>query len=418
MLTAWVPLCQPTDPGTRAGTTHRGDCPWCAASRRWNDGPVAAGRRALLPLVLATMASQALLVVLSPTLVAVAGELGASVGTVGQARSVTAAAAVLTSVALMSRADARGVRATVSLGAVLAVLACGAVAAAHSTAVFLAAHVLVGVALALLLSAGFGGMAVFERRSWAAGYLAAANSAAWVLVSPVVGYLTSTVSWRLAMAAPAVVALAALVASPAIVAPARRAAPARLTAAVRDRSARRWAGAELAADTGWTAVLTFSGAFFVERLGTSEAQVGWLLAGAAATHFVASSRAGVLGRRLAPRRLAVLGALWMAAVTPVMLGTRAAVPWAFAWFCVACLGAGVRTPASAALGIEQLPGHPATMMAARTAVTQSGYLLGAVGAGAVVSGPGYGALGWALAGVMVLAAALPAGFRAHRTAAA
>src|SRR5690606_41879276 len=54
---------------------------------------------------------------------------------------------------------------------------------------------------------------------WAAGYLAAANSAAWVLVSPVVGYLTSTVSWRLAMAAPAVVALAALVASPAIVAP-------------------------------------------------------------------------------------------------------------------------------------------------------------------------------------------------------
>lgn len=165
-------------------------------------------------------------------------------------------------------------------------------------------------------------------------------------------------------------------------------------------------------------MLTFSGAFFVERLGTSEAQVGWLLAGAAATHFVASNRAGVLGRRLAPRRLAVLGALWMAAVTPVMLGTRAAVPWAFAWFCVACLGAGVRTPASAALGIEQLPGHPATMMAARTAVTQSGYLLGAVGAGAVVSGPGYGALGWALAGVMVLAAALTAGVRDHRTAAA
>lgn len=376
---------------------------------------MAAGPRALVPFVLATMASQALLVVLSPTLVAVATDLDASVGTVGQARSVTAAASVLTSLLLASRADARSVRAMVSLGAVLAVVACGSVAAAPSTAVFLAAHTLVGVALALLLSGGFAGMAAFEHRSWAAGYLAAANSAAWVVVNPVVGFLTSTSSWRPAMAVPAVVALAALAASPAIRSPTRPGARASLGTALRDRSARRWAGAELAAYAGWTALLTFSGAYFVQRLGTSEAQVGWLLAGAAAAHLLASSRAGVLGRHVAPGRLAVLGALGIAAATPAMLATWDAVPWAFGWFCLAGLAAGVRTPASAALGIAQLPGHPSTMMAVRTAVTQGGYLVGAVGAGALVSGPGYAALGWALAGVLVLAAVLTARVSDPRT---
>jgi hypothetical protein len=41
----------------------------------------------LAPLALATMASQALLVVLGPIMVAVGADLGASVGAIGQARS-------------------------------------------------------------------------------------------------------------------------------------------------------------------------------------------------------------------------------------------------------------------------------------------------------------------------------------------
>src|SRR5687767_12575143 len=49
--------------------------------------------RMLTPLVLATMASQSLLVVLGPTIVAISRDLDTSVATVGQARSVTATVA-------------------------------------------------------------------------------------------------------------------------------------------------------------------------------------------------------------------------------------------------------------------------------------------------------------------------------------
>jgi len=72
-----------------------------------------------------------------------------------------------------------------------------------------------------------------------------------------------------------------------------------------------------------------------------------------------------------------------------MLGvTRSAVTAAMV-FCLIGMTAGVRTPASAGLGLEQLPGHPAVMMAARTATTQLGYLVGAVLGGALIAGPAY-----------------------------
>ena len=49
------------------------------------------------------MASQALLVVLAPTIVAVAADLEASVGAVGQARSITAGTAIAASAAIVWR---------------------------------------------------------------------------------------------------------------------------------------------------------------------------------------------------------------------------------------------------------------------------------------------------------------------------
>jgi hypothetical protein len=66
--------------------------------------------RALLPLVLATMAAQALLVVLVPTIVEVGREFGASVGTVSQARSVLAGAAIPSSLMMVRLLDRLGVR--------------------------------------------------------------------------------------------------------------------------------------------------------------------------------------------------------------------------------------------------------------------------------------------------------------------
>ncbi|HUO70693.1 MAG TPA: MFS transporter [Solirubrobacteraceae bacterium] len=361
----------------------------------------------LAPLVLATMASQALLVALSPTIVSIAGDLRTSVGAVGQARSVAAGIAIVASLAIVARVDSLGVRRLLGVGSVLGTIACAAVAFAPTLAVFLAAHVLVGLAFACLLSAGFAGVAAFgtERRPWAIGWVAGANALAWIVVNPIVGVLTEWLSWRAAQVVPAGIAVAALLASPAAaLAPSQPAAP--LAVLLGERSARRWLGAEVIAYAAWTALLTFAGAFFIERLGVPEAATGWLLATGAAAHLAGATKSGPLVSRVPRRRLVAGSALTMAILVFVLLGLTSAAPAAVATFCALALAAGIRSPASSGLGLEQLPGHPGAMMAARTAATQLGYLLGAIVGGAVISRGGYGTLGIVLALSMASSAVL------------
>ena len=66
-------------------------------------------RRLLLPLVLATIATQASIVVLTPLVVEIGRDFGASLGAVGLARSVLAAAAVAVSLAIGPLIDRAGV---------------------------------------------------------------------------------------------------------------------------------------------------------------------------------------------------------------------------------------------------------------------------------------------------------------------
>ncbi|MDF2093348.1 MFS transporter [Knoellia sp. 3-2P3] len=358
--------------------------------------------RMLSPLVLATMASQSLLVVLAPTMVAISTELRAPVATVGQARSVTALVSVTASLAITARADRLAVRTLLRTGSALAVVACGLVAASGSTAAFLSAHVLVGLAFAPLLSGGFAGIAAFgpDRRAWATGYVAGANALAWIVVNPLTSGLTARVSWRAAMAVPALIAVAALVtAGRAVPVPWGR-VPGRLLEPLTVTPARRWIVSEVTAFAAWTCLLTFSGAYFIEQLGVPEALAGWLLAAGAAAYLAASSGAGRMARRVPPRRLVWTSALVMAGLLPAMLSGPRSAELAAPLFCLIGFVAGIRTPASAGLALEQLPDHPAAMMAARTAATQSGYLVGAVVGGAVLAGPGYGALGVVLAVTM------------------
>ena len=84
----------------------------------------------LAPLALATMASQALLVVLGPIMVAVGADLGASVGAIGQARSVTAVVAIAVSASIANRVDTLGVSRLVAVGGAFAVTGCAAIASA------------------------------------------------------------------------------------------------------------------------------------------------------------------------------------------------------------------------------------------------------------------------------------------------
>jgi len=353
------------------------------------------------------MASQALLVALSPTIVAIADDLGISVGAVGQARSITAVVAIAASIGIAGRMDTMGVPRLLSIGAGLAIVASAAIALAPTLAAFLVAHVLVGVAFACLLTAGFAGVAAFppERKAWAIGYVVGANSLAWIVVNPAMGATTDALSWRAAEAIPATIAVAALVAARAAATAPTASGPWQLRTLLRERSARRWIGAETIAYGAWTALLTFIGAFFIQRLGVSEAAVGWLLASGAAAHFVASTRSGTLSDLLPRRRLVSAAALLMAVLLFVELrATGAAL--AVAIFCMAGLTAGIRMPVSSRLGLEQLPHHPGAMMAARTAATQLGYLLGAVIGGVVVAGAGYETLGIVLAIGMAASALL------------
>jgi predicted MFS family arabinose efflux permease len=362
----------------------------------------------LAPLLLATMASQALLVVLATTIAAIGTDLGAGVGAVGQARSITAGVAIITSVAIIGRLDSVGVPRVIALGAGMAILASVAVAAAPTLAAFLVAHILVGLAFAGLLSAGFAGVAAFspDRRAWAMGYVAGANSLAWIVVNPIVGVLTDSFSWRTAQVVPGAIALAALLTARAAASePARTTVPP-IRALLSKVSARRWIGAELIAYGAWTALLTFVAAFFIESLGVREAAVGWLLAGGAAAHFAASTHSARLVNLLGRRRVVAASALMMAAVLPFQLSITASTLAALALFCLIALAAGIRTPASGGLGLAQLPAHPGGMMAARTAATQLGYLLGAVIGGAVIATAGYRTLGFVLAAGMAISAAL------------
>jgi predicted MFS family arabinose efflux permease len=364
----------------------------------------------LTSLVMATMTSQAMLVVLAPTLVAVSRSFEVEVSSVGQARSIAAGVAVL-SAALVPRLLSRwGLRRLLVIGVAWAGLGSVTAAAAPSLPVYLAAHALVGVAIGTLLSVGFAGVAAFPERdrSWAMGYVASANALAWVVANPIIGALTEALSWRAGQLVPIGFAAAAL--ATAHMAPSLAQTPlpsGALRLVATTRGARRWAAAELLAYCAWAgALLTFIGAYFIERHGVGESLVGVLLAAGAAAYVFSSVRGGALAYRIRRRRLVLGPALAMCVLFAALFALDAHLWISFSLFCAIALLAGVRTPASAGLGMAQLPTHPGVMMAARTGTTQLGYLVGALSAGAVLAVADYKTLGFVLSAVMLASLAL------------
>ena len=365
--------------------------------------------RRLLPLVLATMASQGLLVVLTPIIVEVARDLGVSVGVVGQARSTFAGAAIVSSLVIAPLLDRLGVRLLLLWGAGLAIAGCAAVAASPSLAVFGSVQLLLGVGFACLMSAGFAGVAAFpvEDRPWAMGYLVGANGLAWVVVNPLAGVLTDLFSWRVAYTIPAMIALCVIAWA--------RAAPggnATVTSGVGLRgvlakpSARRWVLSEMISLFAWGAYLTFTGAFFIERYGLSESATGVLLALLAAAFFVVSVRVAPLLSHLPRSLLVAASALGMGAFIALQLGAQAAL-WVVLAAAFSCaIAGGIRLTVSSTLGLSQLPDQPGSIMAVRTAAIQMGYLLGGLVGGATLAWGGYAALGLLLGAATILSAAL------------
>jgi predicted MFS family arabinose efflux permease len=116
-----------------------------------------------------------------------------------------------------------------------------------------------------------------------------------------------------------------------------------------------------------------------------------------------------LTARFARRGLIWRAALGMGAMLAVIMNVTPAVAFTLCLFFVMALMAGIRSTASSALGLDQLPGQPGSMMAARTAGAQLGYMFGAVLGGAVLAVAGFGELGFVLLGGMAASALLIAG---------
>jgi YNFM family putative membrane transporter len=362
-------------------------------------------RRSLIPLVLATLAAQASIMVLAPIMVAIGRDLHASVSAIGQARTVMAAVAALASLRVGPLIDRVGVRPLITWGALLAVTGHAVTSAASGLPVFYAGHVFIGLGVACLLSGGFAGAGAWfheEDAPWALGYIVGSQSIAWIVGNPVIGVLTDAVSWRLAYAVPGIAALAALAA--ARLARVRRgeeqreAAPSGMTDVARDPAARAWTIAEFVAYSAWTAELTYIGAFYVKTYDVGESLVGFLLAIGSLAFLISTLGTDRLVRRLGGRRrrLVVTAALGMGSLVALIMNVTPGVAFTVGLFFLMALCAGVRSTSSSALALGLLPSQPGAMMAARTTSAQLGYTVGAMFGGVVLAVAGFGALGFFL----------------------
>jgi predicted MFS family arabinose efflux permease len=361
--------------------------------------------RLLLPLVLATIATQASLFTLVPLVVAIGDDFDASVSAVGQARAILSITAVLASLVVGPLIDRIGVRPLVLWGGALGIAGAAASAAAPSLPVFFAAQLLLGAAVACLLSAGFAGVAAYFGEAelpWAMGYVVGAQSIAWIAGNPLIGLLESAFSWRAGYAVPAAACLAALVAaagSPRGRTGSTDAAgtPSRgIRDVLADRSARSWTIAELTAYAAWAAELTYAGAFYIQTYDLDEATVGLLLAIGPFAFMAATLRTARLTETIPRRSLIVGSGLAMGATLCLFLNVTPAPAFSVAVIIVLAVFAGLRSTGASSLGLDQLPEQAGSMMAARTASAQLGYMIGAVAGGAVLAVSDFGTLGFVL----------------------
>lgn len=288
----------------------------------------------------------------------------------------------------------------------LSLAACLTVGLSPALWIFWLAHVIVGLAVSFLLSASFSGAAAAESPVRTLGLVAAANSLAWVAINPLSGLFAQTLNWRFSFLLPAGFALTAMWWA--------RYVPATKTQSQNTRStvwqlltakpARIWILAELAAYTAWTATMTFVGPLLIQQGHLSETLAGICLGIGASMFFIVSSRV----KNLLSRTSAKAAILTSSAGMSITGGALFLLPLPAALlavlFCVMSAFCGVRTPVASFIGTQVEPTRTDAMMTARTAITQTGYLLGAALGGALLTWSGFDALG-----VLVMAGTITGG---------
>jgi predicted MFS family arabinose efflux permease len=360
--------------------------------------------RLLVPLILATIASQSSMASVTPLFVQIAGEFDVSVGTAGQLRAVSAAFAVGTALLVGGWIHRHGPRPVLVAGGALASLGALGSAAAPSFAILAACQALVGIGIACLLSSGFAGAGHYfepRARDWAVGWIVGLQSLAWVVGIPLVGLLADQFSWREGFLVPA--AFAAVAAGVALfLAPRTGGDPDEtdertgLLAALGDRGARRWTLGELIAFSVWTGEITYIAAFYIEIYDLGEAIVGVLLPTGSIAFMVGSAIAERVASRISRATMLAGSAVSMGLVAMVIFNFHPAVVFTLVVGLLMGVFAGLRATGSSTLALDQLPDRPGAMMAARTAAVQIGYLVGAALGGVAVDVAGYGALGFVM----------------------
>jgi predicted MFS family arabinose efflux permease len=369
-------------------------------------------------LFLCLFAAQSGLIALSPVLADVAADFDVSTATAGQLRTVSGLAAGMTALALAYLARSVSLRSLLGGGALLLASGSLASAVAPSFAVLALAQVLVGTAVAILVTAGTLAAAEWappEYRARVLSWALIGNPGAWIIGMPLIGLLGEA-SWRYAwLALPLTASIAATLAvrrgpEAAPGAP----APGGLVGALTDPGVRRWAFGELLANAAWVGLLVYAGALFTESHGTSTTVTGIVLALAAAA-FVAGNLAS---RRLVDgelRRPLMALALGMAVLVAAFGAVRPSPSVSAGLLAAAAFLGGGRTLLGNAFGLQAAPAHRLALMSARAAANQFGYFLGSAVGGLALAAAGYGGLGLALGLVFVAAAgSLMPGIRPRR----
>lgn len=367
-----------------------------------SDLPTARWRLAIttpsVVLFLSLLASQAGILVLTPILADVAREFGVSTAVAGQLRTLSGFVAGGTALLFGRIGRSIALRDLLLVGASL--LAFGSIvsAAAPSFAVVAAAQVPIGIAVALLVSAGGAAAGEWARPGRSRRVLSwtlIGPAAAWIIGMPLVGLFAET-TWRAAFI---VLPLAAsLIVGGALALCRKEMLPAprplvRVADILADRSLRLWAVAELLAQSAWVGTLVYAGALFVETYATSPLLTGVILAGVAIAYIPGNFTAS----RIVANRSALVVLPWLVAVAvpfTVLLGlARNSVFESAVILAILAFLAGGRTLAAGAYGLDAAPDRRLAVMGVRTAANQFGYLVGAAAGGLALAIGGYPAVG-------------------------
>jgi MFS transporter, DHA1 family, inner membrane transport protein len=358
-------------------------------------------------LFLCLFAGQAALIAMAPVLANAASDLHVSTAAAGQLRTITGLAAGITALMLGSVAGRFSLHRQLLAASALLALGSLASAAAPSFVLLALAQLPVGVAVAVLTTAGTLAAAEWvspEKRMHVLSWTLVGQPAAWIVGMPLIGLL-GEFSWRYGWLA---LPLAAAVVTGILLAfrpgrPSERSQPAQARAALGDRALMTWLASELFANAAWAGTLVYSGALFAQSYGTSTTVTGSLLAVAAGSYVAGN----LTCRRLVgrdPRRVLVLLAVCLAVTDSLFGAVRADVALSTALFSGAAFIAGGRTLIASGYALATPPHLRPVVTGLRAATMQFGYFAGSIAGGSALAVSGYGALG-ATMGVFFLCAA-------------